>query len=156
MMTNRPAPCGNALAFEVGNAVQRRIGKYQQGRTVGIGFVHRDRLDRCPRSQYEQQRRVADDAGVDGTGIERLGQRRGGGEFCPVNVVGQVTQGVSRFQLGAHVALLIANTQGQSLGGSCLAGQQGGYGEGQQRGSNGHGLPRGLGGRHRAVQAKRL
>jgi hypothetical protein len=63
------------LPLRLGGAAQLRLRPHQQRRAIGVGFVHRDGLDRRPRGQHEQQWRIADDAGVDGAGIERLGQR---------------------------------------------------------------------------------
>lgn len=155
-MPDRTATGGDALALEVGGAVQLSVRAHQQRGAIGVGFVHRDGLDRRPRGQHEQQRRIADDAGVDGAGIERLGQRCGGGKLSPVNVIGQIAQGVGGLQLGAHIAFLVADTQGQALAGGSLAGQQRSGGKGQQLRTNGHGAPRCRGGRRLAARELRL
>ena len=117
-MTDGATPGGDALALEIGRATQRRVARHDHRRAIGIGLVHGDGLDRRASGQGEQQRAIADDAGVHRAGIERLGQGRGGGKFRPLDpITWQVAQAVGGLQLGAHVALLVGDEQSQGLGG---------------------------------------
>ncbi|MNN18879.1 hypothetical protein D3C81_1320990 [compost metagenome] len=119
-MADGAAPGGDALALQVRRRVQRRVGIDDQRGAVGVGLVHSDGLDLRAGGQGEQQRRIADDPGIHRTGIQRLRQWCGSGELGPLDIVGQVLQRVGRFQLGAHVALLVGDTQDGTFGGDGL------------------------------------
>ena len=60
----------------------------------------------------EQRRGVADAADVDGAGVERLQQRRAGGERLPLDLVGHVVELAGGAAAGPGAALLVADGQG--------------------------------------------
>jgi hypothetical protein len=60
---------------------------------------------------------IADQAGFDGSGSERLEQRRGGGKLLPLDLVRHVLEHAGRLHHGLRIALLVADAQRGLRGG---------------------------------------
>ncbi len=71
-----------------------------------------NRLDRHVGRRGKGEGRIADQAGFDRTGAERLQQRRRGRKLLPLDPVGNVFQHAGGFHDRLRIALLVAHPQG--------------------------------------------
>ncbi|MNT06962.1 hypothetical protein D3C72_1416490 [compost metagenome] len=106
-MANRTPVRADALALEVGRGLQRRIGAHEDGGAVRVGPIGPDQLDPRTRREREDCRRIANRPAIHGAGIERLGQRRGGRELGPLDVIANALERIGGFEQRAQAALLI-------------------------------------------------
>ena len=125
-----------------------RVRAHQNGKPTLICPRGQDGPDRSPRGDRESEGRIADDAGIDGLGVEGLQQRSRGRELAPLDLVGQILEHAGGFHQGAGPAALIADLENRLGPGGRP--RQGESGSGRQKGYTFHGSSPLLG-RHGAL-----
>ena len=90
------------LPLRSANDLDGRVRAHQHGKAALLCPRGQDRPDRSPRGDREGEGRIADDAGIDGLGVEGLEQRSGGRELAPLDLVGQILEHAGGFHQGAR------------------------------------------------------
>ncbi len=109
------AGAGESLSLQVCGRADRRIRADQDGLRPRIRLGAADRLDRRPGRDGGEEGEVAGVADIEGAGVERLQDRRGGGEFRPLDPVGQILRVAGDLEERPVPALLVADPQDDLL-----------------------------------------
>ena len=136
LMADRAAAGADALALEIGKGLDGRVRAHQNGKAALLCPRGQDGPDRSPRGDREGEGRIADDAGIDGLGVEGLQQRSRGRELAPFDLVGQILEHAGGLHQGAGAAALIADLEDRLGPGGRP--RQGERGSGRQKGDTLH------------------
>ena len=102
------------MAFQVRDAVNRRIGRHQDRNAPGLAAAYGDDTQWRATRGRGQYRRITGRAQVHRASAQSFEQRRGALEVGPFNLVVDAFQGVGRFYHCAQTLGLIAQDQGHA------------------------------------------